>query len=208
MRLVSVNIGKPMSINTKEKITGIFKRPQAGEVEIGAYGLKDDAIIDQEHHGGLDQAVYVYGQPDYDWWMEELGQALEPGTFGENLTISGLESATFFIGDRLTIGGVELEITSPRNPCKTLAARMGDPKFVKRFHKAQRPGLYGRVLKTGSVRTGDEVRVTRFAGELIPITTLTEDYKNPAPDRMRWLMKAPIHRDLRAQYEEALAAER
>jgi MOSC domain-containing protein YiiM len=206
MRLVSVNVGKPMPINTKERITGIFKLPQEGAVEIGDYGLRGDAIIDKKHHGGLDQAVYIYGQPDYDWWMEELGQALEPGTFGDNLTISELESATFLIGDRLKVGEVELEITAPRNPCNTLATRMGDPHFVRRFHKAQRPGLYARVLKTGIVRAGDPVGYERFAGEAIPVTELTEDYKNPAPDRMRWLLKAPIHRDLREQYEEALAA--
>lgn len=206
MRLVSVNTGKPMPINTKEKVSAIFKHPRQGPVAVGELGLDGDTVVDKVHHGGLDQAVYIYGQPDYDWWMEELGQALEPGTFGENLTISGLESAKFLIGDRLTIGEVLLEVTAPRNPCNTLATRMGDPHFVRRFHKAQRPGLYTRVLKTGSVRAGDEVGYDRFAGESIPVTELTEDYKNPGPDRMRWLLKAPIHRDLRDQYEAALAA--
>jgi MOSC domain-containing protein YiiM len=33
-----------------------------------------------------------------------LGQELAPGTFGENLTISGLESAPVSIGDLLHIG--------------------------------------------------------------------------------------------------------
>ena len=30
------------------------------------------------------------------------------------------------------------------------------------------------------------------------------DYKNPSPERVRWLMQAPIHRDLVAKYTEKL----
>ena len=68
-------------------------------------------------------------------------QELAPGTFGENLTISELESAPLAIGDRLHISGVILEVTAPRIPCWKLAQRMGDPGFVKRFRAAERPGL-------------------------------------------------------------------
>lgn len=60
------------------------------------------------------------------WWSFEKGQTLLPGTFGENLTISELESASFCVGDRLKVGAVTLEITAPRIPCATLAARMCD----------------------------------------------------------------------------------
>ena len=57
--------------------------------------------MDTKNHGGPDQAVYVYGGADYAWWSAELEQELAPGTFGENLTISDLESAPLAIGDRL-----------------------------------------------------------------------------------------------------------
>ena len=70
----------------------------------------------------------------------ELGAELEPGTFGENLTIAGLESAAAWVGDRLRIGDVLLEVTAPRIPCHILARRMDDPQFVKRFRAAERPG--------------------------------------------------------------------
>ncbi len=68
----------------------------------GELGLEGDFIANQKHHGGPDQAVYIYGQADYDFWAEALGQPVEPGLFGENLTISGLESGNFNIGDYLT----------------------------------------------------------------------------------------------------------
>ena len=72
-----------------------------------------------------------------------------PGTFGENLTISELESAKFNIGDMLHIGDVTLQVTAPRIPCSTFAARMGDPHWAKKFRQAERPGLYCRVFEGG-----------------------------------------------------------
>jgi len=161
--------------------------------------------MDTKNHGGLDQAVYLYGEPDYAYFASDLGRAMPPGLFGENLTVAGLESATINIGDRLTIGDVVLEVTSPRNPCATFAARMGDPHWVKYFFAAGRLGIYGRVLETGSVEAGMPVVLTRFAGPAIPVNELSHDYKNPSSARMRYLLQAPLHRELRSQYEAALA---
>ena len=57
-------------------VTGINKQAADGRVRIGELGLKDDAICDEEHHGGVDQAVYVYGAEDYAWWSQQLGLSL------------------------------------------------------------------------------------------------------------------------------------
>jgi len=157
VKVVSVNIGRPQPIATKSGRSGIFKRPATGPVAIGPLGLEGDAIVDTENHGGRDQAVYVFFTPDYDWWTKELGVTLEPGRFGENLTVTELQSAAIRVGDRFEIGDVMLEVTSPRIPCVTLGARMGDPAFVKRFHRARRPGVYARVIRPGTVEEGQAV---------------------------------------------------
>ena len=143
MRLVSVNVGREQALSHAKASgkTGIFKRSVDTPVPVTALGLEDDTICDTENHGGADQAVYVYGAPDYRWWSEELGRDLTPGTFGENLTVADLESADLTIGDRLHIGRVVLEVTAPRIPCVTLARRMEDPAFLKRFRAAERPGV-------------------------------------------------------------------
>ena len=130
----------------------------------------------KKHHGGPDQAVYVYGTVDYDWWSKELGKQLAPGTFGDNLTISELESAQFNIGDSLHIGEVTLQVTAPRIPCNTFAARMEDPLWVKRFRHAERPGLYCRVLKEGIVKTGQDVSVEKYTDDTISILQMYRDY--------------------------------
>ena len=151
MHVLSVNIGSVQTMHNAKASgkTGIYKQPVAGPVRITINGLPGDSIVSTKHHGGPDQAVYVYGGADYAWWSSELGRALAPGTFGENLTISDLASAGLAIGDRLHIGAVILEVTAPRIPCGTLAQRMGDPGFVKRFRAAERPGVYCRVVREG-----------------------------------------------------------
>jgi MOSC domain-containing protein YiiM len=81
-------------------------------------------------------------------------------TFGENLTVSELESAALNIGDLLHIGAVTLQVTSPCIPCGTLAGRMEIPTFVKQFRFAKRPGLSVLPRPRGQ-RSG---RRSRFGG--------------------------------------------
>ncbi|GBF03960.1 MOSC domain-containing protein [Deinococcus aerius] len=159
MRLLSVNVGQPsaMQIGNNAVVTGICKRPVPGRVRVTEEGLDGDRVMNRKHHGGPDQAVYLYTREDYDHWEGALGRSLEPGTFGENLLIGGLESADVPIGERFRVGGVLLEVTACRIPCATLGARMGDLGFVKRFAAARRPGLYTRVLEGGEVGPGDPV---------------------------------------------------
>lgn len=196
--LLSVNTAKPEPINTRRGVSGIFKRPQSGPVEITKTGLKDDAILDKAHHGGVDQAVYIYTQPDYDWWSAELGQTCEPGLFGENLTISGIESAGVCVGDRYRIGDVLLEVTSPRIPCNTFARRMKDGKWVKRYYAARRPGIYCRVLQTGTVSAGQSVTVEAYTGQRVTLDEMfsTYPYTDISRETRARYLSVPIHHKL------------
>ena len=204
MKLLSINTGKAGILENPDVRTGIFKSARQGAVAIGPLGLEGDEIVNLKVHGGTDQAVYIYGKPDYEFWEKELGRSLAPGLFGENLTIDGLQSKEIMIGDRLVIGEAVLEITSPRIPCTNFARVMQEENWKERFHAAQRPGIYARVIATGTVSAGDDVKLIPFAGEKIPVTELTEDYRKPAPARMEWLLKVPLHKDLREQYERDL----
>ncbi len=208
MEVISVNIGHARAIQRAKSsgVTGIYKLPLSGAAEIGALGIGGDAICDAKNHGGPDQAVYVYGAPDYAWWSRELGYELGPGTFGENLTISDLESARLRIGDRLHTGGVVLEVTAPRIPCSTLAARMGDPAFVKRYRQAERPGVYCRVIRSGPVQAGDEVRLEAYAGETVSVLEMFRNYYDPDPLEadLRRQLAAPIAERARKDVEEQL----
>ncbi len=211
MQLLSVNVGKEHAIRNGKPSgkTGIYKMSVTTPVEVTHLGLAGDMIMDTENHGGEDQAVYVFGSTDYEWWSGELGRELAPGTFGENLTINDLESAALNIGDRLQVGAVLLEVSSPRIPCVTLAVRMDDPQFVKRFRKAERPGLYCRVIETGFVQAGDAVSLQPYTGE--PVVTAIELFcgfydKDVTEDDFRRWLSAPVAIRNRREYEAQLEA--
>ena len=67
-------------------------------------------------HGGPTKSIYVYAVEDYDWWHEQLGQPLAPATFGENLTVTGLDLTSAVVGERWSIGTAVVRVTEPRIP--------------------------------------------------------------------------------------------
>jgi MOSC domain-containing protein YiiM len=210
MNLISVNLGQERILHRKGRFerTGIFKFATNEAVKVTKLGLADDVIVSKKHHGGPDQAVYVYGAADYEWWSKELGMEIAPGTFGENLTISELESAQFNVGDYLHVGEVILQVTAPRIPCGTFATRMDDPQWVKRFRHAERPGLYCRVTQEGFVKAGDTVSIENYPGETISILQMFRDYydRDKSEETLRRHLNAPIAIRARRDLEKELRA--
>ena len=208
MQIESVNIGKAQQFdgpNFKGR-TGIFKTPAAEPVRVGELGLEGDDIIHEEHHGGPDQAVYLYRQEDYDWWSGTLGHTVAAGTFGENLTLSGLPDPDMAIGTRLCFDQVILEVSAPRIPCNILAQRMGSPKFAKQFVQAERPGLYCRVVKTGLISAGETFRIDATqASDVSIVEVFRADSRKLMRDELERFLAAPIDIRTRTKWEQALA---
>lgn len=208
MKLSNVNIGQERTLQRKDHVeqTGIFKLPTDKPVKVTRLGLEGDVIVSKKHHGGPDQAIYVYGGADYAWWSQELGKEIFPGTFGDNLTISELESAQFNVGDYLYIGEATLQVSAPRIPCGTFAARMGDSQWVKRFRHAERPGLYCRVIKEGFVKAGDPVTIEKYTGDTISCLQMYRDYydKDKSEETLRLHLNAPIAIRARKSLEDDL----
>lgn len=209
MKLISINVGQQRTQRNGEKLemTGSYKMPVAGKVRVTSAGFFEDFIGSPKHHGGPDQAVYVYSAEDYAWWSKELGNEISAGMFGDNLTISGMASADFNIGDRFHIGVVILEVTAPRIPCSTLATRMGDPQFVKRFRFAERPGLYCRVIAEGELEAGMDVTVQPVNGEAVGVIDVFRDWykKDKHVSTLRRFLRSPLAIRARRQMEHQLA---
>jgi MOSC domain-containing protein YiiM len=161
MRVVSVNVGLPRVVewHGRQVETAIWKEPVDGRIPVRGVNVDGDGQADLRVHGGRDKAVYSYAIEDYEWWSEQLGRELEPGTFGENLTVSGIDLSEVGIGSRWRVGTAVLDITQPRFPCFKLGIRMGDAAFVKQFERAARFGAYFRIVEEGDVGAGDEIEV-------------------------------------------------
>ncbi len=168
-RLISVNLGVARPTEHSDLgVTGIDKRPVTRPVEVrapgprgsGGGGLVGDRVCDLRHHGGEEQAVYAYAREDLDVWAVQLGRSLPCGTFGENLTTTGVDVTAALIGERWRIGDqVVLEVAAARIPCRTFAGWLGETGWVRTFTARARPGAYLRVVEPGAIESGDRVTV-------------------------------------------------
>ena len=215
--VLSVNLAVPEPSTAKRVgITGIAKRPvehavlvrPPGPKTTGLHsGLVGDQIFDIKHHGGDDQAVYAYAREDYDWWERELGRDLPGGMFGENLTLAGIDVNGAVVGETWQVGAeLVLQATFPRIPCATFHAKMGEPRWTKRFTQAGRPGAYLRVVRSGEVRAGDRVEVVDRPAHGITIADSFPGYLG-AHDVLRRLLAADgVPDGVRADVAETVAS--
>lgn len=171
MKLLSVNQGRFKAVEYTDAPsggTGIDKKPAEGAVRVtapgakgvGGSGVAGDEVCDLRHHGGDEQAVYAYAREDLDEWEGLLGRPLPHGSFGENLTTSGIDVNGAKIGERWRVGPeLLLEVTSGRIPCQTFQGHLGETKWVKRFTRQGAPGAYLRVIEPGEIRAGDAIEI-------------------------------------------------
>jgi MOSC domain-containing protein YiiM len=156
----SVNVSLPKQVQHKNKTvsTGIFKEPVEGRVAVNQFNLAGDQQVDLVNHGGEHKAVYGFASDHYAFWQEKLGEPpFHFGQFGENLTIDGLDESALCIGDQLQVGESVLEITQPRVPCFKLGLAFDREDMPRLFMEHAATGIYFRVIKTGSVASGDKV---------------------------------------------------
>jgi MOSC domain-containing protein YiiM len=128
------------------------------EAAAGELGLEGDRQKHTRFHGGPDRALCLFSLEVIQRFQAE-GHPIYPGSTGENVTISGLSWAALTPGTRLALGDeVLVELTTPAEPCKQIAASFSD----RRFRRLEAPGearWYTRVLRGGHLRVAMPVRV-------------------------------------------------
>ena len=191
MRVLTVNVVEKLIPGPKETgLTAIDKRPQQGRVHVGELGLVGDRVCDTKNHGGPDLAVYAYADEDANWWAGQLDREIPTGLFGENLRTEGVDITGALLGEVWRIGDeVEVMVRAPRIPCITFQHRMQEPRWVKRFHQAGRPGAYLKVLRTGSIGAGDPVEVLSRPEHDVTIGHMFGDQD---PVRMRRMLDSGV----------------
>jgi MOSC domain-containing protein YiiM len=183
MRILAICAGKVNPLygidhpDYKSVQSGINKKPlstlsQAIDIEIGKLGIHGDEQADLEVHGGLEKAIYAYPFEHYSYWEDTYQQECheepnwQPGQFGENLLVEGFSENEVFVGDLWTIGDVELAVVKMREPCFKFNAKMGFSSASKKMIQTARSGWYLRVLKSGSIKAGDTIKVTPGSKEI------------------------------------------
>ncbi|RYX89321.1 MAG: MOSC domain-containing protein [Comamonadaceae bacterium] len=142
--------------------SAIDKQPLHGAVAVGPLGVAGDAQGDLRVHGGPDKAVHCYAWAHYAQWRVQLPATCaplleQPGAFGENLSLDGLDEHGSCIGDRWQIGSAQFEVSQGRQPCWKLNDRFGVPDMALRVQDGGRAGWYLRLSQPGEMQAGDAV---------------------------------------------------
>jgi MOSC domain-containing protein YiiM len=192
-QVLFVNVGGVRTVDVGDRTitTAIWKSPVEGRVPVRGVNVSGDDQADRSVHGGEHKAVYAYAWEDTLSWQEELGRELEPGNFGENLTLREVDVPEVVVGERWRVGSALLEASEPRFPCFKLGLRMGDPRFVKRFAAARRTGTYLRIVEEGDVGAGDPIEIIERPDHGVTIGLFADAYLGDHSLAER-LLEAPV----------------
>ena len=117
--------------------------------------LEDEGLDGDAHAGDWHRQVSLLAMESIDK-IRGKGLDVSPGDFAENITTSGLKIWELPLGTRLAVGSEALlEVTQIGKECHDRCAiyhQVGDCVMP-------REGVFTRVLRGGTIRPGDEVRV-------------------------------------------------
>lgn len=153
---------------------GTIKKP-VDAIQVDAEGIAGDA-----HAGAWHRQISLLSDERIQAFAAQIGRAVAPGEFAENITLRGLDLGRAGLLDRFRIGDVELEVTQIGKKCH------GDACAIYReVGKCIMPseGLFCRVLRGGTIRPGDPVDFAPRALQLRVITLSDRAYRGAYQDR-------------------------
>jgi MOSC domain-containing protein YiiM len=113
---------------------------------VTALGLEGDAQRNRELHAGPERALCLFSLERIRALQTE-GHPISAGSIGENLTLEGIDWSAVAPGACLRLGGdVVVQITCYTAPCSNITASFRDR-------------VYARVVREGTLATGDPVRI-------------------------------------------------
>jgi len=135
------------------RVVGLFRAPKknAPMQRLRAATLLEDSGVegDRKAKAGSARQVLLVAAED----AAALG--VNPGDLRENVTTLGIDYPSLPPGTRLRLGEAIVELTAPCSPCAKLN-RVRDG--LMRDSRGRR-GVLARVVRGGTVRTGDAVGV-------------------------------------------------
>lgn len=141
-------MGKVVAVCTSEH-KGTVKEPRSGALLKVDWGLEGDA-----HAGHWHRQVSLLSADKIEAFNTR-GAQVQPGAFGENLVVAGIDFRSLPVGTRLACGEVRLEITQIGKDCHSHCAiyrQTGDCIMP-------REGVFAKVLQGGVIAVGDDLTI-------------------------------------------------
>ena len=134
---------------------GGVPKPSVDSIDVRLNGVYGERIRDTKHHGGPKRAVCILSNQTLES-LQLDGHPITGGSTGENLLLDVAENQ-IGPGVRLKFRQVELEITTPAPPCKTIQESFIDGDFKQLSHKLNplRTRWYAKVIQEGIINSGE-----------------------------------------------------
>ena len=141
-------VAQVVSVNISEE-KGTVKR------EVPEIRLKlRHGIVGDAHAGDWHRQISLLAEESVDK-MRALLPQLPPGAFAENIDTRGIELKRLPVGTQLRLGEAVVEVTQIGKECHN------DCAIKKAVGRCVMPteGIFAVVIREGTVRPGDEIRV-------------------------------------------------
>lgn len=139
------------------KVTAICISEKRGTQKVNIHEanfIEDFGIENDAHAGKWHRQVSLISYEQIEDFKKR-GAQVEPGAFGENVIVQGIDFKNLPVGTRFRCNGVELEMTQIGKKCHS---------HCQIFHQVgdcimPREGVFAKVLKGGSFKVGDEMEI-------------------------------------------------
>jgi MOSC domain-containing protein YiiM len=185
MKIIGLYSGRSSVIGPKRSPTGIFKH-RLESVEVDSLGIIGDVQLDKRFHGGPQRALHQYALSSYENIIKRyplLHKKAQPGTIGENITATDMHDHSVCIGDVYQLGGIKVQVSSPRIPCWKIDEKFKQPGMHTFIGSNQITGWYYRVLEGGPLCADDDIALIEQANPALSISTFMGIVKGKITDK-------------------------
>lgn len=139
------------------KVTAICMSEKRGTQKVNineALFIEDFGIENDAHAGKWHRQVSLISYEQIEDFKKR-GAQVQPGAFGENVIVQGIDFKNLPVGTRFKCNEVELEMTQIGKKCHS---------HCQIFHQVgdcimPREGVFAKVLHGGKIKVGDEMEV-------------------------------------------------
>ncbi|AYA62949.1 MOSC domain-containing protein [Alteromonas sp. RKMC-009] len=184
MHIEALYAAKPVPFGPRGAPSAIQKQP-VPFLTVLTSGTEEDEQGNKKLHGGPEKVLHQFSHRGYERLSEAFPEGnFVPGTIGENLIVEGMDDTNVFIGDVWQMGEIVVQVGAPRAPCNKISQRF-DIKNLDRFVGNEGiTGWYFRVIETGTLNTGDEVKLISRADKTVSVADLmTAVYDKGNPEK-------------------------
>lgn len=147
------------------KLTGVYVglRKGEGKTSVESAELIADHGLHGDNHAGRDpnrQISLFAAETLRD--IQNEGFKVSAESLSANLFTESIELNFLKPGARLRVGETVIEIVEARKPCRSITEL--DNRLPKQLYR--QCGQFGRIMKSGVVRVGDEVEVIVESGQI------------------------------------------